>query len=107
MGDHVHTHAHTHPAEHTHEHVHRTQPTLAHERSGYGAHHHDHAEHATGDERLRGALDETTRMLAYLWDAWGQVDGFAVKDGFAAADPIREDVSRVIDEARAALGDQP
>ncbi len=60
---------------------------------------------ATRDQRiaeLEAALGETTRMLAYLWDA-EDFNGTAVKDTFYDDDPLNEDVPKCIDAARAAL----
>lgn len=49
---------------------------------------------------LAAALDETTRMLDYLWTAEG-LAGVPVAASFATTDPLHEDVPKVIAKARA------
>ena len=54
-------------------------------------------------DALGAALDETTRMLAYLWGAENH-NGQIVRDMFYDDDPLLADVPRVIAMADAALG---
>jgi hypothetical protein len=64
---------------------------------------------AARDQRiavLEKALDETTRMLAYLWDAENH-HGIAVNETFYDDDPLNEDVPKCIEAARAALAAAP
>ena len=55
------------------------------------------------EDEVRDALDECVRVLAYLWDASGLVDGFTVRDLFSEDDDIRGDVPAAILRARKAL----